>query len=142
LIKDSRCCIIRYNTSESKSVFVGLSFKTREKLRGRSDPFVKAHNGGGGGMDGIKTIDELIKAKKLTPEEQEKLREIIEECRIRETQIQEASDATQQNLEILSRSFGLIVSTVSDVGKAVDELYEEVGRLQLKMMPETQFFRE
>ena len=93
-------------------------------------------------MDGIKTIEDLIKAKKLTPEEQEKLREIIEECRIRETQIQEASDATQQNLESLSRSFGLIVSTVSDVGKAVDELYEEVGRLQLKMMPETQFFRE
>ena len=61
-------------------------------------------------MDGIKTIDELIKAKKLTPEEQEKLREIIEECRIRETQIQEASDATQQNLESLSRSFGLIAA--------------------------------
>ena len=93
-------------------------------------------------MDGIKTIDDLIKAKKLTPEEQEELREIIEECRIRETQIEEASRVTRQNLEGLSRSFGLIVSAISDVGKAVDELYEEVGRLQLKMMPETQFFRE
>ena len=93
-------------------------------------------------MDGIKTIDDLIRAKKLTPEEQEKLREIIEECRNRETQIEEAAQATQQNLESLSRSFGLIVSSVSDVGKAVDELYEEVGRLQLKMMPETQFYRE
>ncbi len=93
-------------------------------------------------MDGIKTIDDLIKAKKLTPDEQEKLREIIEECRNRETQIEEASHATQQNIESLSRSFGLIVSTISDVGKAVDGLYEEVGRLQLKMMPETQFYRE
>ena len=93
-------------------------------------------------MDGIKTIDDLIKAKKLTPEEREELREIIEECRIRETQIEEASRVTRQNLEGLSRSFGLIVSTISDVGKAVDELYEEVGRLQLKMMPETHFFRE
>jgi len=93
-------------------------------------------------MDGIKTIDDLIQAKKLTLEEQDELREIIEECRIRETQIEEASRVTKQNLEGLSRSFGLIVSTISDVGKAVDELYEEVGKLQLKMMPETQFFRE
>jgi len=93
-------------------------------------------------MDGIKTIDDLIQAKKLTPEEQEELREIIEECRIRETQIEEASRMTRQNLEGLSRSFGLIVSTISDVGKAVDELHEEVGRLQLKMMPETQFYRD
>jgi len=93
-------------------------------------------------MDGIKTIDDLIEAKKLTPEEQEELRGIIEECRIRETQIEEASRVNRQNLEGLSRGFGLIVSTISDVGKAVDELYEEVGRLQLKMMPETQFFRE
>jgi hypothetical protein len=142
LLRDSHCCIIRYYKTESKGVFVGPSFKVREKATGKAAPHQGTDVGGGGRMDGIKTIDDLIKAKKLTPAEQEELREIIEECRIRETQIEEASRVTKQNLEGLSRSFGLIVSTISDVGKAVDELYEEVGKLQLKMMPETQFFRE
>jgi hypothetical protein len=36
LISDFRCCIIRYNTIESRSVFVGLSFKTGEEQHGRS----------------------------------------------------------------------------------------------------------
>jgi hypothetical protein len=93
-------------------------------------------------MNGIKTVDDLIRAKKLTPEEEEQLREIIEECRNRETQIQEASDTAKRNIEGLSRSFGVIVDTISSVGKAVDELYGEVERLQLRMMPEAQFYRE
>ena len=32
-------------------------------------------------MNGIKTVDDLIRAKNLTPEEEEQLRDIIEECR-------------------------------------------------------------
>ena len=60
----------------------------------------------------------------------------------RETQIREASDAARQNIEGLTKSFGAIVDTISSVGRAVDELHEEVERLQLRMMPETQFYRE
>lgn len=93
-------------------------------------------------MDGIKTIDDLIKAKKLTSEELEKLQEVIEECRNREAQIQEASDAAKRSLEGLSRSFGAIIDTISSVGRAVDELYEEMERLQLRLMPEDQFYQE
>ena len=93
-------------------------------------------------MDGIKTIDDLIKAKKLTSEELEKLQEVIEECRNREAQIQEASDAAKRSLEGLSRSFGAIIDTIASVGRAVDELYEEMERLQLRLMPEDQFYQE
>jgi hypothetical protein len=93
-------------------------------------------------MNRIKTVDDLIKAKNLTPEEEEKLRDIIEECRMRELQIREASEVARQNMEGLTRSFGAIVETISSVGKAVDELHEEVGKLQLKMMPEAQFFHD
>ncbi len=93
-------------------------------------------------MNAIKTVDDLIRAKNLTPEEEEQLRDIIEECRKREVQIQEASDTAKRNIEGLTKSFGMIVDTISNVGKAVDELHDEVERLQLRMMPEAQFFHE
>jgi hypothetical protein len=93
-------------------------------------------------MEEIKTVDDLIRAKGLTREEQEKLKDVIEECRRREVQIRDASDSAKRNLESLSRSFGMIVDTISTVGRAVDELQEEVERLQLRMMPAEQFYRE
>jgi hypothetical protein len=92
-------------------------------------------------MEEIKTVDDLIKVKRLTAEEQEKLRDIIEECRMRETQIREASESAKRNIEALSVTFDKVIETISTVGKAVDKLHEEIGRLQLKMMPEEQFFR-
>jgi hypothetical protein len=92
-------------------------------------------------MKEIKTVDDLIRAKGLSVEEQEKLRDIIEECRIREVQIREASETTRQNLEGLGRTFGMVIDTISSISKAVDDLHEEVERLQLKMMPEEQFFQ-
>jgi septal ring factor EnvC (AmiA/AmiB activator) len=94
------------------------------------------------GMNGIKTVDDLIRAKELTPEEEEQLRDIIEECRKREAQLQDASDTAKRNIEALTKSFGMIVDTIYRVGRAVDELHEEVERLQLRMMPEEQFYRE
>lgn len=93
-------------------------------------------------MDGIKTVDDLIRAKGLTTEEQEQLRDIIGECRLREVQISAASETARRNLEGLSRSLGMIIDTISSVGKAVDHLHEDVERLQLRMMPADQFFRE
>jgi hypothetical protein len=94
-----------------------------------------------GRMKGIKTVDGLIQAKGLSAEEQERLHDIIEECRHREVQIREASDTAKRNLEGLSRTFGMIMSTISNIGKAVDDLHDEVDRLQLRMMPEEQFFQ-
>jgi hypothetical protein len=92
-------------------------------------------------MDGIKTVDDLIRAKGLSADEQEKLRDIIEECRIREERIRETSELARRNLERLSRTFDLVVETIYAVSRAVDDLHDEVGRLQLRMMPEEQFFR-
>jgi hypothetical protein len=57
-------------------------------------------------------------------------------------QIREASDSAKRNLQGLARSFGLIVDTISAVGRSVDALHAEVERLQLKMMPEELFYRE
>jgi hypothetical protein len=93
-------------------------------------------------MDEIKTVDDLIRMKGLTVEEQEKLQDVIAECRAREAQIKTASEQAKRNLEGLTKTFGYIVQTISTVGRAVDELHEEVGRLQLRMMPEEHFFRD
>jgi hypothetical protein len=93
-------------------------------------------------MDEVKTVEDLIRAKELSAEEEVQLRDIIEECRAREIQIKEASLAARRNLEGLSRSFGLIIDTIAAVGSCVDELHAEVERLQLKMMPEELFGRE
>lgn len=92
-------------------------------------------------MKDIKTVDDLIRAKGLSAEEQEKLRDIIEECRTRELQIREASETARQNLEGLTKTFGMVIDTISNIGKAVDDLHNEVEKLQLKMMPEEQFFQ-
>jgi hypothetical protein len=93
-------------------------------------------------MKGIRTIDDLIKAKRLTPEEEEQLRDIIEECKLREQQIKEASDSARRNLEALTMAFGTIIGAIATVNQGIGDLHDEVERLQLKLMPEEHFFRE
>ena len=92
-------------------------------------------------MDGIETVDELlIRAKELSAEEQKKLRDVVEECCLREARMREASESAKRNLEELSRTFGMVVDTIASVRRAVDELHKEVEKLQLRIMPEEQFF--
>ena len=93
-------------------------------------------------MDGVKTVDDLLREKGVTAEEEEQLREIIEECRLREGQIRKASDAARQNIQELWDALTMIIDTFAVVGKSVDALHDEVARLQLRMMPEEQFYRE
>jgi hypothetical protein len=93
-------------------------------------------------MEGIRTIDDLIKAKGLTAKEEESLREIIEECKLRESQIKVASEQAKHNLEGLSKTFTYLVDGIFNVSQAVSDLHAEVERMQLRIMPEEQFFRE
>ncbi len=93
-------------------------------------------------MDGVKTVDDLLREKGVTTDEEEQLRDIIEECRLREAQIKEASDAARQNIQALSDTLTMIIDTFAIVGKSVDVLHDEFARLQLRMMPEEQFYRE
>jgi hypothetical protein len=93
-------------------------------------------------MDGVKTVDDLLREKGVTDEEEEQLRDIIEECRLRETQIKEASDAARQNIQTLSDTLTMIIGAFAIVGKSVDALHDEFARLQLRMMPEEHFYRD
>jgi hypothetical protein len=93
-------------------------------------------------MDGVKTVDELLKVRDVTPEEEEQLRDIIEECRLREAQIKEVSDAARQNVVALSDTLKMIFDTFAVVSRSVDALHEEVERFHLRMMPDEHFYRE
>jgi len=93
-------------------------------------------------MEEIKTVNDLIRAKNLSIDEEKQLRDIIDECRMRELKIKESTEAAKQNLESLGRTFGMIVDAIGAVGHSVDELHREVEQLQLRLMPEDQFFRE
>ncbi len=93
-------------------------------------------------MDGVKTVDDLLREKGVTADEEEKLRDIIEECRLREARIKEASDSARQNIQALSDTFTMIIDTFAAISQSVDALNDEFARLQLRMMPEEQFFRE
>jgi hypothetical protein len=93
-------------------------------------------------MDGVKTVDDLLREKGVTADEEEQLRDIIEECRVREIRIKQASDAARENIRALSDTLTMIIDTFTIVGRSVDALHEEFGRLQLQMMPEEQFYRE
>jgi hypothetical protein len=93
-------------------------------------------------MDKVKTIDELLKEKNISPAEEEQLRDIIEECRVREIQIKQSAEAAKQNLEDLGKTFGMIAEAIGSVGQSVSELHKEIEELQLKLMPDDQFFRE
>ena len=93
-------------------------------------------------MDGVKTIDDLLREKGVTADEEEKLRDIIEECRLREARIKEASEAARENIHALSDALGIIIDTFALVGKSVEALRDEVAQFQLRMMPEEHFYRE
>ena len=93
-------------------------------------------------MEGAKTVDSLLREKNVTAEEEEQLREIIEECRMREAQIKEASDAARQNMEKLADTLKMVFDTFAVISNSVDELHDEVQRLQLRMIPEEHFYRE
>ena len=72
-------------------------------------------------MEGAKTVDSLLREKGVTPEEEEQLREIIEECRTREAQIKEASESARQNMEKLADTLKMVFDTFAVISNSVDE---------------------
>jgi uncharacterized coiled-coil DUF342 family protein len=122
---------------EAKALWGSLSAHTTTR-----DDQKRFKTNGVRSMEGIKTVDDLVRAKGLTPAEEEQLRDIIEECRQREIKIQEASESTKRNMEALATNLGVIVQAITTIGKSIEELYDEAENMKLKMMPEHEFYRE
>lgn len=93
-------------------------------------------------MSEICNIDELIRQKKLTPEEMELHREIIEECREREKKIKEYSESAQQNLTILSREIQSIMEVTTLLKKVTHELLRKTAYLYITLLPKERFYND
>jgi hypothetical protein len=92
--------------------------------------------------DDIKTVDDLVRAKNLTPEEQIQFKDMIEEFKERERKIEEYVTAAKSNLNQLSDTMRILGERASVVGKALKESLDEMERIHLRMMPNDKFYRE
>jgi hypothetical protein len=93
-------------------------------------------------MDGIRTVDDLIRAKNLTPEEMTQFKDLIEEFKERERKIKENISTARSNLNQLLNTITTFSEKTSVLGKALNSLVEEIDIAKLKMMSSDKFYRE
>ena len=93
-------------------------------------------------MDEIKTVDDLIKAKNLTPQEMELLKDVIEEARERERKSVLLSQQTKENLKKLSDGLNIIAERTTDISRSLHSLLDQMETLYIKSIPDAKFYRE
>ena len=90
----------------------------------------------------IKRVDELIGIKNLNPQELELHKELIEECKERETMIEEYSARTQGSLQQLAQACETATERAKVLAASIEKVLDEMETLCLKLLPEDEFFRE
>ncbi len=86
-------------------------------------------------MKPVKTIDDLLREKNLTPEEMERHRELIAECRARETQINEYSRASQENMRKMTAELDKLARTAEELWQEAQKLTTRVNGIYLRVTP-------
>lgn len=82
-----------------------------------------------------KTIDDLIREKNLSPEELKRHRELIEECRARETRIREYSRATHESMRRMTEELDKLNRTAQELWQEAQTLSQRVSGICLRMAP-------
>jgi hypothetical protein len=93
-------------------------------------------------MDEIKTVDDLLKAKKVTLEEHELLQDIIETARTNERKIREYAEQMRSNFNRLSKALQTVEERTFILNKALQGLLDATDTLHLRLMPSEKFYRE
>jgi hypothetical protein len=93
-------------------------------------------------MAHIKRIDELISMKNLSPRELELHKELVEECRERETMIEEYSARTQGSLQQLAQACETATERAKILAASIEKVLDEMESLCLKLLPDDQFYHE
>jgi chromosome segregation ATPase len=83
----------------------------------------------------IKTIDDLLREINLTPEELEQHRELIEECKARETQINEYSRASQESMKKMTDELDKLARTAEELWQEAQKLTSRVNGIYLRVTP-------
>jgi hypothetical protein len=93
-------------------------------------------------VKGVRTIDDLLRAKHLSAEELELHKELIEQCKERERNIAVCRVETENNLERFARAAEIISQRTTELENALQALVEQTDNLYLKLIPEDHFFHE
>ena len=93
-------------------------------------------------IDEIKTVDDLLKAKKVTPEERELLKDIIEVARTNERKIREYAEQMKANFNRLSQALQTMEERTFILNKTLQGLLDATDTLHLRLMPSDKFYRE
>ncbi|WP_028895850.1 hypothetical protein [Syntrophorhabdus aromaticivorans] len=93
-------------------------------------------------MDEIKTVDDLLKAKNVTPEEYECLKDFIETAKANERKIREYACRMRSNFDRLSQALELIEERMLTLNKALQDLLDASETFQLRLMSSDKFYRE
>ena len=86
-------------------------------------------------MKPVKTIDDLIREKNLSPEEIERHRMLIEECRQREAQIREYSRATRESVNRMTEELDKLSRTAGELWQEAQQLASRIHGIQLRLTP-------
>ncbi len=86
-------------------------------------------------MKPVKTIDDLLREKNLTPEEMERHRELIAECRARESQINEYSRASQESMRKMTVELDKLARTAEELWQEAQKLTNRVNGIYLRVTP-------
>ena len=93
-------------------------------------------------MDEIKTVDDLLRAKNVTAEERELLKDIIETSRTNERKIREYAEQMKSNFKRLSEALQTMEERTFILNKALQGLLDATDSLHLRLMPSEKFYRE
>ena len=93
-------------------------------------------------MKDRESIDDLIRSKNLTAEELELHKELITECRERESRIEACTEQTRRSLEKVREELRVISERTTCLSYALTRLLDDAESLYLKSLPEEEFFRE
>jgi len=93
-------------------------------------------------MDEIKTVDDLLRAKNVTVEEHELLKDVIETARTNERKIREYAEQMRSNFTRLSEALQTMEERTFILNKALQGLLDATDSLHLRLMPSEKFYRE
>jgi polyhydroxyalkanoate synthesis regulator phasin len=83
----------------------------------------------------VKTINDLIREKDLSPEEIKRHRELIEECRTREAQIREYSRASHESMRRMTEELDKLNRTAQELWQEAQRLSQRVSGVCLRVAP-------
>lgn len=93
-------------------------------------------------MDEIKTVDDLLRAKNVTDEEHELLKDVIETARTNERKIREYAEQMRSNFTRLSEALQTMEERTFILNRALQGLLDATDSLHLRLMPSEKFYRE